>query len=212
MPRPDQIPASSCITLTLGFLSGTNRYQVVMHWGSETPIGNVLHPGQDFTYWLTSAFFPVWNPLFNTSTQIVGLSLEAMAGEGAIPSRSVYPNGTYQGDDSADALPPQTSALFAYYSEAQMGVPNKRTAVAKTFIGPISEGFQEGGKIPDAAIASLAPLLAISWNPIVGHSSTVTWYRMMESSSTPGDLLYTVSAGVTRRELFTQRRRMFPLY
>ena len=212
MPRPDTIPASSCITVTIGFLAGTNRYQVVLHFGSETPIGNVLHPGQDMQYWLINTFFPVWTALFNTSTQIVGMSVEAMAGEGAIPTRFVFPNGTYQGDDSADSLPPQTSLLFVYYSDAQMALPNKRTAVAKTFMGPMSESFQEGGKISDASLDTIAPLLNATFAPIAGHSSTVNWYRMMSASATPGDLLYTVAYGLTRRELFTQKRRMLPLY
>lgn len=151
---------------------------------------------------------------------IRGYRLSGMCKGFAIPRWFEYAATLYPGTVAGESYSPNCSMLLVGYS-AVPTAHTQRRRVSKIFIGPPPES-KAAANVVDAAFAAgaVTTLNNAITAPFVGGTSGVTWYRALTFDPVAADpapphtphVIDVVDSILVRQTLFTQRRRVKPIF
>lgn len=206
------------VRLVIGFTSDANRWQVVIPYLAATGLPNFTEIIADFETFVATTLWDLWKLVLSNDTEMRGLEIQPLvAGAAVMPYRTNFTDGTKVGTIAADSTPPQTSFLITYYSSEQIAAGG-RTITARSFVGPCPETRANSGII-DGGMAAALQSLGTAMMQFQGIASNEYYDRGCGDDpagiippATVSTSMYLADNAVARHELFTQRRRMKPLF
>lgn len=203
------------IRISIGLVVDVNLFQLVMPYSIEE--GSTV-PAQadmlsDVEQFVEHQFYDLWKEIAAEDQHLTGWQVENYDGPNGpyIPYRATLQTGSFPGLISGDSTPPQTSVLFAYNAVDQAATTDP-LVTAHTYLGPGPESKWDSGVINDAGYdGDLGTLLTLTrhWT---GSASTAVWKRIVTRWHGTPARAYAADYGALRQNLFTQRRRMRPLF
>lgn len=205
-----QYPINQGVILTIGFYGGGERFQCVIPFLYTTAYDpNTV--GADFTDYFENVLAALWQGVLAADMQIVGFQVEPMGGPGFVPTRKVYPVGTYVGSVAGDSYSQNVSMLIAWRSSDQ-AASGARVRTGKCFLGPPPESKCANRTVLAAFIAGDLTSLAIALlGPQVGVPSGLTIVKALSADAALVGGPYQANVYDIRSTVFTQKRRLTPI-
>lgn len=207
-----RVPGEQCVRLTIGFTCDTQRYQWVAGYGTESVFTIAELIADDFDEFVSPEIFDLWKLIAAEDCQMKGWLLEGLVpATPVIPRRGNFADGTKEGTIVGDSGPPQSSMLVDFYSNEQAGL-DQVLRTGKTFVGPCPESKTDSGVISDGGQRAALNALAVQMMGFIGVASGHTWARVVCPASGIPNEFYLADQATHRDVLFTQKRRMYPLF
>jgi len=208
--QQNPLPADTGAILTIGFVSGNDRVDVVMPVGCFDPVDPNVGLAQLVTG-IQTTLFPAILDVISADSEIIFAQAEAMVIGSMVPNREDFLGGTFPGTRDTDVMPSDVGALTAFYGDPATPGPAGGILVGKTNWPGIAEDDVTSGRIEDALYTNLITLGTLLGNGF-GDAAMAprTWYRVAGAERTSGSVLVNVVNMTVRRYTATQRRRILP--
>ena len=195
---------------TFGLFGGGQRWQVV------TPIiaTSSLVPAdaaKEVVDWMSANVITLYQAILAADCQIIGQSCEPMRPGNALPYRENYADGTYPGSVSGQSYSQQVSVLTSWYSTTQVN-DGPKVHTGKSFWCPPPES-KCAQQVLDATYAAttVGALADKIMTGFLGGTGT-QYYRGLAAKHGLTDNVYQVDYRSLRSSVFTQRRRLTPIF
>jgi hypothetical protein len=204
-------PASQGAIVTVGLRQGSNRFQCVFPMIADAATGTPTGRARDLVDGFPTFIYTNWLACLCEDIEILGIQVEGMADDSLLPDRVNYLGGSWPGAHTDLSLPPQTSMILALYSTTQIAAV-ARTAVGKMFVGPSPANDTIEGTLGSDIIGLLNTLADTINAGFIGPITGVHWYRALAARPLPAADVHVADLSRVRSQVFTQRRRMTPLF